>query len=322
MSDNAKVSCDSLPVEIVTQILLRLPIKSIIISTSVCKTWKSIIQNPTFISTHLHHSINNNNNHNLLLFRLCEDEADITEIYALHNDDDNDFTEHTRKFLKLPYPNVTFTHGEFDASIGFGFDPKTNDYKVVRVLCLEIDPNILKDRPAVEVFTLSSGEWRMVTAALPPICVVNRFETQVFVNGAIHWLAFKRSGGGIKLDHFVLVFNLGDEVFHEILLPKLPSPGESSSARYMGDERVRCWRPRGPIVLTVQGPGEVIPRAIGFRRNGKVVLKMDERKLSSQDIETQEKKDLRITSYVYTFVDSYVESLVLLDKAANGAVTY
>ena len=127
-----------------------------------------------------------------------------------------------RKFLKLPYPNVTFTPGEFDASIGFGFDPKTNDHKVVRVVCLEIDPNILKDRPAVEVFTLSSGEWRMVTAALPPICIVNHFETQV----SVIWLAFWRTGGGIKLDHFVLVFDLGDEVFREILLPKLPNPGE------------------------------------------------------------------------------------------------
>ena len=212
----------------------------------------------------------------------------------------------------------------------------------MRVLCLEIDPNILKDRPAVEVFTLSSGEWRMVTAALPPICVVNRFETQVFVNGAIHWLAFRRSGGGIKLDHFVLVFNLGDEVFHEILLPKLPSPGEcvynlcavygNSIALFQTmfiSHQLDIWVMKEygvasswTIVLTGQGPGEVIPRAIGFRRNGKVVLKMDERKLSSQDIETQEKKDLRITSYVYTFVDSYVESLVLLDKAANGAVTY
>jgi hypothetical protein len=66
------VNWDSLPVEIVTQILIRLPIKSIIISTSVCKTWKSLIQNPTFIPTHLHHSINNNNHHHLL-FRLCQD---------------------------------------------------------------------------------------------------------------------------------------------------------------------------------------------------------------------------------------------------------
>jgi hypothetical protein len=45
-------------------------------------------------------------------------------------------------------------------------------------------------------------------------------------------------------------------------------------------------------------------------------------KLTSQDLETQEKKDLRITSYYCTFVDSYVESLILLDKVANGAVTY
>ena len=41
-----------------------------------------------------------------------------------------------------------------------------------------------------------------------------------------------------------------------------------------------------------------------------------------QDLETREKKDLRITAMKYTFVDSYVESLVLLDKAANDAVAY
>ena len=71
-----------------------------------------------------------------------------------------------------------------------------------------------------------------------------------------------------------------------------------------------------------------IPRAIGFKRNGKVVLDMGWRismgmgMLTSQDLETQEKKDLQITSYYCTFVDSYVESLILLDKVANGAVTY
>jgi hypothetical protein len=46
MSDN-NVSCwGSLPDEMQTQILIRLPIKSIITCTSVCKTWKSLIQNP------------------------------------------------------------------------------------------------------------------------------------------------------------------------------------------------------------------------------------------------------------------------------------
>ena len=42
---------DSLPHEI-----LHLPIKSIITCTSISKTGKSLIQNPSFISTHLLHS--------------------------------------------------------------------------------------------------------------------------------------------------------------------------------------------------------------------------------------------------------------------------
>jgi hypothetical protein len=93
MSAN-KVSWDFLPGEIVTQILIRLPIKSIITSICVSKTWKSIIQSPTFISTHLHHSTTNNNHHHHLFFRLSlQDE----ELYTMHNDnDDDDFTEHTR----------------------------------------------------------------------------------------------------------------------------------------------------------------------------------------------------------------------------------
>ena len=36
--------------------------------------------------------------------------------------------------------------------------------------------------------------------------------------------------------------------------------------------------------------------------------------LGSRDLKTKEFKDLRIRGHAYTFVDSYVESLVLLDK--------
>ena len=62
--------------------------------------------------------------------------------------------------------------------------------------------------------------------------------------------------------------------------------------------------------------------AIGSRRNGEVVFESYEWQLFSLDLETREKKDLRISSYTHTFVESYDESLVLLDKAANDAVTY
>nr|POF20086.1 f-box protein cpr30 [Quercus suber] len=94
MSDNNNklIRWESLPSEIATDIFLRLPIKSIIICTSVSKAWKSLIQNPTFISTHLHHS--HNKNKNLLVFSLYSQTH--KESYALHNEDDPDFTQLAR----------------------------------------------------------------------------------------------------------------------------------------------------------------------------------------------------------------------------------
>ena len=72
MSDsNESIGWEYLPDEILTRIFTFLPIKSIIICTSVSKTWKSLIQNPTFISTHLHHSHNKIKN-NLLLLSLSD----------------------------------------------------------------------------------------------------------------------------------------------------------------------------------------------------------------------------------------------------------
>ena len=95
---------NGLPSQIQIQVLLLLPIKSLITCTSVSKAWRSLIQNPTFISNHLH--LSNNNNH-LLLFRLRSEQVlatrkhkfdeDKTELYKLYWDNDNneDFNEHT-----------------------------------------------------------------------------------------------------------------------------------------------------------------------------------------------------------------------------------
>ncbi len=78
-------------------------------------------------------------------------------------------------------------------------------------------------------------------------------------------------------------------------------------------------------VFTVpdQRAGVFIPLPRGFRRNGEVVLIVDdEGKHVSMDLENQKMKDLMIDSSASSFIDSYVESLLLLDKPANVAVTY
>ena len=64
-----------------------------------------------------------------------------------------------------------------------------------------------------------------------------------------------------------------------------------------------------------------IPKAVGFTRNGKIVLDMDGGHLLSLDFEIQEIKYLNIIGYKYNFVDAYIESLVLLDKSAKNEVT-
>ena len=64
------------------------------------------------------------------------------------------------------------------------------------------------------------------------------------------------------------------------------------------------------------------PGLVGFRRNGEVVLENAIRELVSWNLDSQKIKNLKINGFHNTFVGSYVESLVLLDKAANGVVTY
>uniref|UniRef100_A0A2N9F4E5 F-box associated beta-propeller type 1 domain-containing protein n=1 Tax=Fagus sylvatica TaxID=28930 RepID=A0A2N9F4E5_FAGSY len=137
------------------------------------------------------------------------------ELYALYNDDDDDFTEHTM----FDFPLKPLNSKRLFCAMA-----------LVGICNGLVDPNILKERPKVEVYSLSTGVWRIITTALPPICSLNLIrgpERQAFVNGAVHWFAFSGTGG-VKLDPFVLVFDFGDEVFRDIPLPKLPdySPQE------------------------------------------------------------------------------------------------
>ena len=51
------------------------------------------------------------------------------------------------------------------------------------------------------------------------------------------------------------------------------------------------------------------PSAKGFRKSGEVILKMNDTKFISRDLETQEIKDIGNAGYYHTYVDYYVESL-------------
>nr|POE52726.1 f-box/kelch-repeat protein [Quercus suber] len=75
----------------------------------------------------------------------------------------------------------------------------------------------------VKVYSLATGKWRKATAEHPKYAVhdtiIVNLRLKAFINGALHLVCYKTTPEN-KFLYFVLVFDLEDEVFREIPLPK------------------------------------------------------------------------------------------------------
>ncbi|TQD94331.1 hypothetical protein C1H46_020145 [Malus baccata] len=80
---------EKLPEEIMDDILLRLPIKSLLTCTGVCMPWRSLILSSAFIRNHLR--LRQSNKQKLLLVRSSEDKYGTRDVYSLHFDNSPSF---------------------------------------------------------------------------------------------------------------------------------------------------------------------------------------------------------------------------------------
>lgn len=97
-----------------------------------------------------------------------------------------------RKSVALPMPGVTYmTSGGYDASVGFGYDAVTNDYKVVRLVNLMDE---YQSETVAEVYSLATGSWKSLGLIAPACLLVGR-EPQAFVNGALHCAVWGMTNG-------------------------------------------------------------------------------------------------------------------------------
>jgi F-box interacting protein len=372
---------DCIPIEVVTDILSRLPVKSLIRFKNVSRTWSSLISCPHFIAAHLNFTLPNTHHPPYLLFRHYNDRHK-NERFTLPSSDDpiprtlsqemeengvffaypSDFIElpfphksinqsfsivgsangllclnisykdgyvfwnpSIRKAISLPDPSIRFSsHGQFLHSLGFGYDPTTDDFKLVRVVYLEgVTETVL---PPVEIYTLRTGAWRFVTAPGPPY-VVDEWPLSVFVNGAVHWLAHTPWNKG-DFRNVIVSFDMGAEAFHEMDLPESLQGSEHLNVTvavldgllalapcngWWGEESHSVWVMKEYGVVeswTKQFDVDVrerLGRVIAFRRKDEVAVN----KASGQLI-----LDLPIYGLTESFyLNSYVESLVLLDVA-------
>lgn len=92
-----------------------------------------------------------------------------------------------KKYLSLAKPRVTLrTHGV----IGFGFDCKSNVYKVVRIVYV----NGRNSPPEVELYTVKFGSWRNFNAGPP--CYEIKGLSYAFVEGSAHWVGYSTPKSG------------------------------------------------------------------------------------------------------------------------------
>ncbi|GMI79442.1 hypothetical protein HRI_001613500 [Hibiscus trionum] len=371
---------DYMPEEVILKILNRLPVKSLVRFRSVCKSWNTLIFHPCFISAHLQSSLSNNTPFLLLGglkngrdyhslhydndgfgkfkqlqlpdFGYTADSPMVgscnglicVQLYPFDDYGNLNFllwNPSIQKHISLPQFGVTESvHLKF----GFGFDSRTNDYKLL-IVGVDDDGNWIQPY----LFSFNENCWRKVTAAFPNYAAIFDEMPMPFVNGALNWLAQKDDD---EDSNVILGFDLSAEEFFDINLPEslirlryfdlsIMKYGESSiavSTHAPDAELHELWVMKEYAVveswtklLTLHRIDRhaLVPRVLGFRKNGEVLLRVDKGKMASLDSNCQQMEaslDLNCqlmelhgveVGAVLLSVDNYVESLVLLDKAVD-----
>ncbi|XP_059641858.1 putative F-box protein At3g16210 [Cornus florida] len=344
-----------LPQDVIIEILSRLPVKSLLRARVVCKNWYTIIKNPSFVTKHFNHTNNSgrlfvnrfDKTSQKFVFSLFPDQtlagsppvyqdvaADVLHylwvgacngILCLCNRNNWKhfalWNPATREFKSLPVfprsfpPNVASSQETF----GFGFDPITNDYKVVWIWNTLDDVMEMRYGPyQVAVYTLSTDSWRYLDVALPYSSIATP-RSNTCINGVYHWFAIHDDGHPV-----ILSFDMGIELFHEIRdipsskPPVLVSYNNSLALMYYDRGPVNIWvmkEERGwSKRFSVELPSAVrLP--FGFWKNGQLITEIGDSHVVLYDPETREIKHLGSPIWADCLV--YRESLFTI-KGGDG----
>ncbi|CAK7324173.1 unnamed protein product [Dovyalis caffra] len=235
------------PEDIIIEILLRLPVKSLLRFRSVSKQWFSLTTNPKFITTHLHHSTENPSL--LIARRECVDFIFKTHISLLPNGSTRLHGVHvpnmfgspfnfvgsdggliciqltpliyfnyvlwnpaTRQFRHIPKSPTYFTHKTCLAFDAFGYSSETNDYKLLLIWYYQ-EEGVYQ----AEVFSRRTGSWKVIDKPVP--YGFHSDDPPLSLKGEIYWHAGRYVSGNLM--EIIVGFNLVTEDFRKIDLPSL-----------------------------------------------------------------------------------------------------
>ncbi|XP_075657611.1 F-box/kelch-repeat protein At3g06240-like [Castanea sativa] len=370
---------EELPEDLVIQILLWLPVISLLRFKCVCKSWCVLISSQNFITRHLPHNqtISNKNkngsllllqntSHNYVFAKLPYETIEISStqvlpslyfgfdtnvgveiigssngLVCLHVEWGNIilWNPATKKTKVVPKSRISYPQSKSCLlDLGFGFDIKTNDYKVVMILNADdySNPELTflerKNFNIAEVYCLSTNSWKKVHAWVPDKFVsYNRHRT--YTKGMFSWYGYYRD----DWLPCILSFDMSNELFLRTTIP------DDSAVGYCNDnwrsffvlnelvslviliedmERsescIHIWsllefgvRDSWTKLFTI-GPLMRIDRSFGFLQNNSMLLKNNEGQLLLYNLFTEEMTDLRFggVSSKWLQVIPYMESLI------------
>ncbi|XP_004304893.1 PREDICTED: putative F-box protein At4g10190-like [Fragaria vesca subsp. vesca] len=127
-----------------------------------------------------------------------------------------------KSFLLLPEDDINrwslnYELSYYDEYLGFGYDPKCKDYKIVRFVIYEESCYWFK----AEVYTMNSNSWREIKTDYNEMTsfVSKSSDLPIYLKGNCYWHV---CGYHISWGDFILSFDMGNELFREISISDLP----------------------------------------------------------------------------------------------------
>ncbi|XP_058739953.1 F-box/kelch-repeat protein At3g06240-like [Vicia villosa] len=238
-----------LPLELITEILLRLPVKTVLCCKCVCKSWLSLISDPDFGTSHFQLAASQPTHRLVSLKNYCFPLKTLSIDFDASLNDDSSYSSllslrflHLRSFCEIvgscrgfllltcdkdfyiwnpstgvikhiPVSVSPITMASNDNLYGFGYDPSIDDYLIV-LGSFKHTNDPADSSIDLAIFSLRANQWKQIQSAshFPYWTIANAW---LLLNEVIHWFCYNYETSR----YAIIAFDFKETRMSEIALP-------------------------------------------------------------------------------------------------------